>query len=67
MEHQDIPEATTWFKAIGLVSLYVASYAMHNYNAIMGNIFITLSVVFLIWKMWKEYKKDKKNGHAENN
>lgn len=52
-------DVTMW-KAIGLAFLYVANYVVHNYNAVMGNVFITLSVIFLLYKMYKEYKKDKK-------
>jgi hypothetical protein len=53
-------DITAW-KAIGLMLLYFVNYIIHNYNAVMGNIFITLSVIFLIWKMRNEYLKDNKN------
>ncbi len=63
MENHDTPEIdVTMWKAIGLAVLYLVNYIVHNYNSIMGNIFITLSVVFLGYKMYKEYQKDKKNG-----
>ena len=62
MTQNETPEIdiTAW-KAIGLLILYVCNYVLHNYNAIMGNIFITLSVIFLGYKMIKEFQKDKKN------
>lgn len=68
MEHHDTPEidVTAW-KAIGLALLYLVNYVVHNYNSIMGNIFITLSVAFLAWKMRKEYFKDKKNERTKDN
>jgi hypothetical protein len=62
---EDTEADITIWKAIGLIFLYLINYVIHNYNAIMGNIFITLSIAFLLWKWRSEYLKDKKS--AENN
>jgi hypothetical protein len=37
--------------AIGLIG--------HNYHVIAGNILVTLSIAYLIWKWWRDYKKSK--------
>jgi hypothetical protein len=40
--------------------MWAASHVVHNYHEIAGNILVTLSILFLIWKWRKEVKKYKK-------
>jgi hypothetical protein len=45
--------------AIKVFILWAIGLLAHNYHIIAGNILVTLSIAYLIWKWWRDYKKSK--------
>lgn len=42
-----------------LVSLWIVSTLAAGYHEVAGNIFVTLSILYLIWRWWRDYKKER--------
>jgi hypothetical protein len=43
---------------IKVMILWFIGLLAHNYHVIAGNILVTLSIAYLIWKWWRDYKKE---------
>lgn len=46
-------------ESAGLAAVAAVNYFVANYNAIAGNILVTLSVGYMIWKWRRDIKKNK--------
>lgn len=46
--------------AVKLFLMWLVSKIAHNYHEIVGNILITLSVLYLVWKWRRDHLKEKK-------
>lgn len=57
MIHNDDHSDFTW-AAFKVFLLWAIGIVAHNYHVIAGNILVTLSVAYLIWKWRRDYKKD---------
>ncbi len=54
---------------VKIIILAMAGFIFHNYHIIAGNIFVTLSICYLVWKWrmdWKERKERKKMNNQNN-
>ncbi len=45
------------FKAL---VIYVFSHFAKNYHEYAGNLLVTLSILYLVWKWWRDFKNPKK-------
>jgi hypothetical protein len=43
---------------VKIVILGICSFIFHNYHLVAGNIFITLSCLYLLWKWRRDYLKE---------
>jgi hypothetical protein len=41
--------------------MWVIGFLAHNYHVIAGNILVTMSIAYLIWKWRRDYKKEQAN------
>jgi hypothetical protein len=39
--------------------LWLLSHVANNYHEMAGNLLVTLSIIYLLWKWWRDYKKSK--------
>ncbi len=46
--------------AIKVFALWIIGALAHNYHVIAGNILVTLSIIYLIWKWRRDFLKGKK-------
>jgi hypothetical protein len=53
-EHSDFTLA-----AIKVGLLWLIGIVAHNYHVIAGNILVTLSICYLVWKWIRDYRKEK--------
>lgn len=51
-------EFVKWIVNLGLLCLSCFTTSM--YNVIMGNILVTLSIIYLVWRWRRDYRKNKK-------
>jgi hypothetical protein len=59
-DHSDL----TW-AGIKVGALWLIGLIAHNYHVIAGNILVTLSIAYLIWK-WRRDYKERNNGIKKN-
>ena len=45
-------------EALKVFLLWMIGIVAHNYHLIAGNILVTLSILYLIWKWRRDYKKE---------
>jgi hypothetical protein len=47
---------------IKVMAIWVIGLLAHNYHVIAGNILVTLSIAYLVWKWVRDYKKEQSYG-----
>lgn len=53
--------------AVKIFILWMFGLIAHNYHVIAGNVLVTLSIAYLIWKWIRDYKKSKSNKNETSN
>jgi hypothetical protein len=54
----DDDSGSSWVVAKAMV-LWLLSHVAKNYHEAAGNLLVTLSLLYLLWKWWRDYKKSK--------
>jgi hypothetical protein len=57
MSHHE--ESELGWAAFKVALLWFIGIVAHNYHIIAGNILVTLSIAYLVWKWWRDIKKEK--------
>jgi hypothetical protein len=58
MENSEHSDFTV--EAFKVGTMWLLSFIAHNYHVVAGNILVTLSIIYLIWKWRHEFLKSKK-------
>ncbi len=46
--------------SLGLSTTGFTGYVISHYNVIAGNLFLTLSILYLLWRWRRDYRKNKR-------
>lgn len=60
-------QAERIFDGAVLFLLGVIGYVGSNFNAILGNIFLMLSISYLVWRWRRDVKRSKEKANGEPN